>query len=123
MEVKVKKTTWGVVKEKYISGFKRLKYNTWSYYKMKWGKILFPHTFYVTPIYLKKKDITYFVIVDVGFIDLFNHPLDSDECIVLRYPGKITELDNVKDDDVFKATFEELYEAKEKSLDTKNEEA
>ena len=34
MEVKVKKTTWGVIKDRYLTGFKMLKYNAMSYYKV-----------------------------------------------------------------------------------------
>lgn len=120
-EVKVKKTTWGVVKKGYLTGFKMLKYKALNYYKTQYGSILFPHTFYVTPIYLKKKDVTYFAIVDIGFLDLFG-PFESDSCIVLRYPGNKENLDDVKDDDVFKAAFSELYSEKEEQIKSNRDE-
>lgn len=122
MEVKVKKVKFKDIKDRYLTGFNRLKYKPEQYKVSSSGGsfLSLGNAFYTAWIYLKKLDVTYVVINCVGYIFLWG-PTDKEDVLVLRYPGKVT-YEDIKDDETFRAALEEAVKIFEEDLNAKDEE-
>lgn len=123
MEVKVKKTTFGEINKRFLTGLSKLKYRP-EVYKVTRGSILsaIPNEYHTAFIYIKSLDVTYVSVTCVGYIALFG-PSNDDPTWVLRYPGKVTD-DDIKEDELYDAILEEAgMDYKERRLEAEKEES
>lgn len=124
MEFKRKMTTYGEIFDKYLGGFKHLKYGVESW-KIQYrpsctlADFKLTNTFEVDVIHLRRLDCTYIAITCMGFLDLFG-PLKSADTLVLRFDG--TKKYDEIDDEVVKAALYEMYCLFEKKLEEREEE-
>ncbi len=95
---------------KFRYGFSALKYER-TEYKFDYKRDFIGDTFYVQTIYNSKKNCTYVVLDDIGFLAMFG-PSESDDVIVLRFDGKVDDdkLTSLwSNEPIYKAAIEELY--------------
>ena len=95
--------------KKFRYGFTALKYKR-AEYQFEYKRDFIGDQFYVQTIYNSKKNCTYVVLDDIGFLAMFG-PSGSDDVIVLKVPGDISKDDlyDLWNEPVYKAAIEELY--------------
>jgi len=124
--VKVKRTIWGEIKKRYISGFNAIKYKNVVYdveyrpsFRLADG-IKLPANYIVVLIHLRKKDITYAAITCRGWLGMFG-PFDSDSAIVLRCEGYINDIKLLPEEEYI-AALSELYDSYEEKMKERRKE-
>lgn len=121
-EAKVKKTTFGEINKRFLTGRKKLKYRP-EVYKVTRGSILsaIPNEYHTAFIYIKSLDVTYVSVTCMGYFAIFE-PSNDDPTWVLRYPGKVSH-DDIKEDELYDAILEEAGLDYKERLDAEKEES